>query len=221
MSDPAASSPPPAAPAERSAPPPAPPPPAPRERHVLRWVVVGAVVLVVAVVTFFIGAAFLPRWWAHRIGDQVGQSTASGIGIGLFYGSVFTFLPLLVLWLGFRKRRSLKVWFAWLVAAAIVAIPNLLTLGIVLGRGDAAHAGERTLDVEGPYFRASSLIGAIAAVVIFAIMWWVLRMRRHGKRTERRLRAELKAREEADLRARQAAEAEAAAAAKAEPPAGG
>ena len=39
-----------------------------------------------------------------------------------------------------------------------------MTLGIVLGISDAAHAGDRILDVEGPGFRLWSLIGAIVGV---------------------------------------------------------
>jgi len=163
----------------------------------MRRIMICAILLVVAVVLFFLGAGFLPRWWAHRIGDQVSQSTASGIGIGLFYGSVFTFLPLLVLWFGFRKRRSWKVWLAMLVGAAILAMPNLLTLGIVIGSGNAAHAGERTLDVEAPYFRASTLIGVSGAAVIFVVLVYILLMRRRGKRTEKHLRTELRARDAA------------------------
>jgi Kef-type K+ transport system membrane component KefB len=189
-------------------PPPTPEAPRPtptdhRDRHWIRRITIFAILLVAAVILFAVGAAFLPRWWAHRIGDQVGQSTASGIGIGLFYGSVFTFLPLLVLWFGFRKRRSWKAWLGILVGASVLAIPNLLTLGIVAGSGNAAHAGERTLDVEAPYFRASTLIGVIAAAVIFAVLLYILWMRRRGKRTERHLRDELRARDAAAAAAAQ------------------
>ncbi len=174
---------------------------APVERHWGRRLIVGGIVLIAAVVVFVIGAAFLPRWWAHRIGDQVDQSTAAGIGLGLFYGAVFTFVPLVVLWLGFRKRRPWKAWLGVVVAAAVLAIPNLLTLGIVAGSGDAAHAGERTLDVEAPYFRASTLIGAIGAAVILAVVIYMMWTRRRGKQTERQLREELRARDaEADRR---------------------
>ena len=167
------------------------------QRHWGRRIVIVGILLIAAVILFFVGAAFLPRWWAHRIGDQVSQSTASGIGIGLFYGSVFTFLPLVALWFGFRKRRSWKPWLGMVLGAAVLATPNLLTLGIVVGSGNAAHAGERTLDVEAPYFRASSLIGAIGAAVIFAALLYILWMRRRGKRTERHLRDELRARDAA------------------------
>jgi hypothetical protein len=166
-----------------------------REVNWGRRIVVGGILLLVAVVLFFIGSAFLPRWWSHRIGDQVGGSTASGIGLGLFYGFVFTFIPLLALWFAFRKRRPWKVWLLMLAGVIVLAAPNLLTLGIVIGTGDAAHAGERTLDVEGPYFRASSLIGAIGAAGVFAVLWYILYTRRRSKRTEARLRGELKTRD--------------------------
>lgn len=159
-----------------------------------RRIVVGGALLLGAVVLFFLGAAFLPRWWSHRIGDQVAESTASGIGLGLFYGAVFTLLPLLVLWFAFRKRRRWRVWIAMLAVAVLVALPNLLTLGIVLGTGNAAHAGERTLDVKAPYFRASSLIGAIIAGVVVAVLFYILTTRRRSKRAEARLRDQLETR---------------------------
>ena len=41
-----------------------------------------------------------------------------------------------------------------------------MTLGIVVGSGGGAHAGERILDVEGGGFRAGSLMGAMLAVVL-------------------------------------------------------
>lgn len=175
-------------------------PPAPSSRggRKVNWgrrIVIGGVLLLIAVVLFFVGAAFLPRWWSHRIGDQVGGSTASGIGLGLFYGSVFTFIALLALWFAFRKRRPWKVWLLMLLGVIVLASPNLLTLGIVVGTGDAAHAGERTLDVEGPYFRASSLIGAVGAALVFAVLLYILYTRGRGKRTEARLRDELKTRD--------------------------
>lgn len=175
--------------------PPASSPETGREVNWSRRIVIGGVLLLAAVLLFFIGAAFLPRWWSHRIGDQVDASTTAGIGLGLFYGSVFTFLALLLLWFTFRKRRPWKVRLLLVACAILLASPNLLTLGIVAGSGNAAHAGERTLDVEAPYFRASTLIGAIGAAVVFAVLLYILTMRRRGKRTEARLRDELKTRD--------------------------
>ena len=152
-------------------------------------------VIVFLIVAGLIGAAFLPRWWAHRIGAQVGGGIGLGIALGLFYGFVFTALPVAILRWAFRKRRPFKNWLIWLAVAIVVALPNLLTLGIVLGTGKASHAGERTLDVEAPDFRASSLAGAILAVAAIAL-WEYLRLsRRRARHQVDELRQELSARE--------------------------
>jgi SAM-dependent methyltransferase len=56
-------------------------------------------------------------------------------------------IPLLVLWAALKVFRSWKVRAVAAAVAAALAAPNLLTLGIVLGTGNAAHAGDRILDV--------------------------------------------------------------------------
>lgn len=153
--------------------------------------------LVGVVIAYLIAAAVLPRWWAHRIGDQVDESMAAGIGLGLFYGFVFTFIPVMILTFAIRRRRSWKA-RGWLAGAALVlALPNLFTLGIVLGNSGAAHAGERTLDVKAPDFRASSLIGAIAGVAAVIGVRYLLLSRRRAKGRETKLRDELRTRDEA------------------------
>lgn len=110
-----------------------------------------------------IASATVPRWWAQRVGDQVDGSITQGIFVGLFYGFLFTLLPIVVLALVLRWRRSWKSIGVAVVVALFLASPNLMTLGIVIGRGNAAHAGERTLDVDAPAFRGASLVGAILA----------------------------------------------------------
>jgi MFS family permease len=155
-------------------------------------------VIAALVVAGLVGAAFLPRWWAHRIAGQANGSFAGGILAGLFYGLLFTALPLATLGLAFHKRR--RAWKAWATifgVAVLLALPNLLTLGIVLGHGKAAHAGQRTLDVDAPGFRGASLGGAITAVVA-VLLWEYLRYSRERARGQvRHLRAELKARDKA------------------------
>jgi hypothetical protein len=151
------------------------------------------VVVALAVVALVAGSAFLPRWWSHRIADQARGSFTSGIGLGLFYGFAFTLLALVVLWFGVRRITSWKGRLILLAVALLVASPNLLTLGIVLGPGGAAHAGERTLDVEAPGFRASSLIGAIVAVLVVFAVGLLLRSRRRSKEDAALLRTELEA----------------------------
>ncbi len=163
---------------------------APRSRRawvVVAWVVGGILVLV-------LGSAFLPRWWSHRIADQVDGNMAQGIGVGLFYGFVFTLLPILLLWWGLRRASRWKTRLILFCIALLLALPNLLTLGIVLGRGDAAHAGERTFDVEAPGFRASVLIGALTAVAAVLALAALLRSRRRAQERADDLHAQLEAR---------------------------
>ncbi|MEO6470733.1 MAG: hypothetical protein ABIR57_02750 [Aeromicrobium sp.] len=129
-----------------------------------RWVRRGVMLLVAVAAAFIIykmAASFLPRWWAQRIRDQANGSMTKGTMWGLFYGFVFTFIPLLLL---FQARRKLFNWKAKVVVAIIaiaLAAPNWLTLSVVAGNSNAAHAGERIFDVDGPGFRWASLIGVV------------------------------------------------------------
>ena len=101
------------------------------------------------------------------MGSVVDGSLTVGALYGLFIGFVFTVAPLLLLLVVWKWRspdRTWLGWLGWLVLVVLLAAPNLMTLGIVLGISDAAHAGDRTLDVEGPGFRLWTLIGVIAGV---------------------------------------------------------
>jgi glucan phosphoethanolaminetransferase (alkaline phosphatase superfamily) len=146
-------------------------------RRLLTWLIG----IVAVVVLAFLAAAFVPRWWSHLVGRQIDGSMTVGVALGLFYGFLFTLVPLLVLFWGFHKRRPWKAWAAFAVAAIVLASPNLMTLGVVVGRGGAAHAAERTLDVEAPGFRNASLAGAIIAVLALAAAWYLLSSRRRAR----------------------------------------
>ncbi len=162
-----------------------------------RRVLIGAGVLVGIVLIYYIGGATIPRWWAQRIGDQVNGSITAGIALGLFYGIVFTFLPLFVLTFALRRRRSWRA-RAWLVGLAVLlALPNLFTLGIVIGNSSAAHAGERTLDVRAPDFRGATLAGAIIGAAAVVGLRYLLMSRRRAKEREAALRGELRSRDDA------------------------
>jgi hypothetical protein len=158
-----------------------------------RWVkriVLLIVLAAVAYIGFRISAAYFPRWWGHRIGDQVDGKLTRGTLLGLFYGFVFTLVPLLLL---FEIRRKFFSW-TWRGIIAIVALllaaPNWLTLAVVAGSSKAAHAGERTFDVEAPGFRAGSLAGVVAGAVL-ALLITGLTMRLKSRRHEvKRLRGE-------------------------------
>ena len=116
------------------------------------------------------------------MGDQVSGSIASGTSLGLFYGFVFTLLPLAALALGLWLIRSWKWRAAVLAVVVVLAAPNLMTLGIVLGTGSGAHAGDRILDVEAPGFRGATLAGALVAAGLVAVAWYLISSRRRALR---------------------------------------
>ena len=151
------------------------------ERNLRRRLILWAIGIGLAVIGWFIGAAVLPRWWAQRIGDAVDGRLTLGSFLGLAAGVLFTALALIVLWLGFRFRSTWRRAIITLVIAMVVASPNLLTLGIVIGVGSAAHAGERILDVDGPGFRGGTLVGAILGTLVVALFAMTARSRRRNK----------------------------------------
>jgi MFS family permease len=156
-------------------------------QHRVLVVVIG---LLSAVILWLLAAAFLPRWWSHRVGAIVGDSFGTGIVFGLFCGALFTLLPLLVLRLAIRRRRTARRRLLLFGLTILLAVPNLLTLWIVLGNSKAAHAGERTLDVKGTGFRGATGAGAIVGAVLFLALAWVMRSRRRLRATESHLREE-------------------------------
>ena len=175
------------------------------------WVnraVLALVLIALAYVAYALSAAFFPRWWAQRVGDQVGGQLSAGTLWGLFYGFAFTLIPLLLL-AQMRRRFFSWTWrFIILAVAVVLAIPNWLTLAVVLGTSNAAHAGERIFDVEAPGFRAATAIGAAAgAVVALALVGASMRLARR-RREVKELRGKLSEREQEE-RDRERAEREA------------
>jgi hypothetical protein len=157
-----------------------------------RRAILVVVVLAVVVVGVVVGASALPRWWSHRVGDQVDGDLTTGFFVGFVYGFFATVLPLLVLAVVvrfFRRRRL--AWGIGLALALLLASPNLLTLGIVVGSGNAAHAAERTLDVEAPWFRGGMLTGVLVGLASFGFFLYVVVSRRRARDHGRRMRDEL------------------------------
>ncbi|MEV4241288.1 MULTISPECIES: permease [unclassified Nocardia] len=148
--------------------------------------IIGAVaVIVVLIIAYFILAAFIPRWWAQRIAELVSGSFSKGIGWGLIYGLLGTAIPVFLLLFAaliWKRRAGKFIAGAAALLALIIAIPNLMTLSIVLGESSAAHAGQRILDVDAPAFRGASLVGAIVAVVVFLAVAGLLAWRRWQRR---------------------------------------
>lgn len=153
------------------------------------WVGAGLVLFVLAVL---VTSATVPRWWAHRVGDQVDGSITQGTTLGIVYGFVFTFLPIVAIVLILRWRRTWKTIGAALAIGIVVALPNLMTLSIVIGRGNAAHAGDRILDVEAPAFRGGTLAGAVVAGLIVFFIAYLLVSRDRAQTNATRARNELR-----------------------------
>ena len=158
-----------------------------------RKIILGLVVIILLVVGYFVGAAFLPRWWARRIGDLVHDSFTRGLLFGLAFGLAFTLIPLAVAATAFFRRLNNNARVAVVVLAVLLATPNLLTLGIATGSGGGAHAGSRILDDRAPFFQGASLIGAIVAAAIFALAIWQYRAGRRVRMAKRAAKARRKA----------------------------
>jgi hypothetical protein len=163
-----------------------------------RRVILTAVGIVLLVLGYFFAAAFLPRWWSHRVGAQSDGKFRGGVWWGLFYGVLFTVLPLLVARQALRKRFNWKWKVGIVVGALILAAPNLMTLGIVLGNGKGAHAGQRTLDDQAPGFRGASLIGVMIAAVLFGGLLYLITSRRNRGRALKTARERERSRDKVD-----------------------
>ena len=150
-----------------------------------RRVILIVIAVVVVVVGYFVGAAFLPRWWARQIGGWTQDSFTRGLLYGLGFGIVFTLVPLAIAATAFYRRLNQRVRAVIVLVAIVFAIPNLLTLGISLGSGGGAHAGNRILDDRAPFFQGATLIGAIIAVVVFGLALWQARAQRTLRREKK------------------------------------
>jgi hypothetical protein len=182
------------------------PPPAPptnwKRRIILVLVAVAALVLLV-----LFARAFLPRWWAQRVGRQVNGHFSGGVAWGLVYGFVFVFIPVIVIRQALRKRFNWPVRVIIIAVAVLLAVPNLLTLSVVVGNGSAAHAGQRIMDVDAPAFRGATLVGAIIGAAAAVFLLYALASRRKRGLELKELRARERERQAAE-QARQKAEDE-------------
>lgn len=148
---------------------------APKDRAALRnriilWVVLAIVLVGLAA----LAASAVPRWWAQQMGSLSDGGLARSAWWGLAFGFVFTLLPTVVIAKTVRRWKGWKAPVTWAVVAVVLAAPNLFTLWIVVGTSRAAHAAERTLDVDAPFFTAATAWGALLGLLlgIGAEMLW-------------------------------------------------
>ena len=105
--------------------------------------------------------------------------------------SIVTIIIAIVLIL--RWRRTWKTIIAALAIGILLALPNLMTLSIVVGSGSAAHAGDRVLDVEAPAFRGASLAGVLLAVALATFVTYLVVSRNRARAGARRAGRDLTA----------------------------
>lgn len=147
-----------------------------------RWVVIVLITSFLAWLVYLAAAAFLPRWWAQRMGERVDGSFATGVSWGLGQGFVFTALALVIL---IQVRRNFLAWWARLaliLLALLVMMPNFMTLAVTVGSSKSAHAGQRIFDVNAPGFQWAALIGSLVAVLTVLTVAAVLYRLRHRRR---------------------------------------
>lgn len=143
---------------------------------------------VLALLAWLLAVTIVPREWAQYLGNRIDGQMTKGTIYGLGFGFVCTLIPLIIARQALRGFKLGLRLFILLIAAAI-AVPNLLTLAIIYGSGNGAHAGERILDVDGPGFRAGSGSGAAVAALVFVMLtWWGL-LRWNDKRKIRKLKS--------------------------------
>ncbi|MGA7203207.1 MAG: hypothetical protein WBX27_01100 [Specibacter sp.] len=95
--------------------------------------ILGAVAAVVLVVAYLIASVTVPLTWANAIKNQVGPQLGNSIPLGMFYGFVFSFVPVLVAWQAHHKRLHNWARVSLVALALVLTLPNLLTLGVLYG----------------------------------------------------------------------------------------
>lgn len=136
---------------------------------------VGAAVLLVVI--YLIASVTVPLMWANTIRDQVAGQLGNSIPIGMFYGFVFTFVPILIGWQGHRRNLNKWVRISLLAIGILLMIPNLLTLGVIYGTtqtaADARTIWANTANWFGTWSQIFMVVGIVCAVagIILGRMW--------------------------------------------------
>lgn len=151
-------------------------------------VVLGSVVLVV--ILLLVAAATLPTWWATTVGAQVDGIASAGTLWGLFYGALFTLLPLALVLVAVRVRWSWKVRLGLGAVAVVLLVPNLLTLAVSIGATERTREARTLLAIQAPNFRISTLVAVVVVLVIGAGLSLLLYRMTASRRELRELRGQ-------------------------------
>lgn len=163
------------------------------KRSLQRRLLIGVISLAVVAALILLAGAIVPRWWATRIGNVVDKRLTIGSFVGIAVGAIFTTIPLLILWIGWRVRKTFRRWLIVVAIALVVAFPNLATLGIWTGTGSGADIARRDLGTEAPGFLGGTLFGVILGAALSLGIAYLSFSRRRNKQLARDLKAQLKA----------------------------
>lgn len=128
-------------------------------------VVLGASAVVALVVLYLVASVTVPLIWANAIRDQIGGQLGNSIPLGMFYGFVFSFVPLLIVWQARRNRLNKWVRISLVGLAVLLLIPNLLTLAVVYGTSGTAADARAIWSNSANWFGMWSQIFMVAGVV--------------------------------------------------------
>ena len=162
-----------------------------------RWglrIGLGAAGLALLAALFLVLRLFMPVWWATRIANQTQGSLSGGLLLGLTYGFLFTFIPLLIAWQARYKKVSWPWKWAIIGVAILAALPNLLTLGIYLNSSGAAQKARLMIDTSATWFPSWSIGGSVAGALLFAGIAAFWHLWRSQGRKLKSLRLEAKSR---------------------------
>lgn len=133
-----------------------------------------AVAVIVLVIGYFIASLTVPLAWANSIKDQVGNNMGNAIPLGMFYGSVFSFVPILVAWQAHHRKLHKVVRIALVVLGVLLTIPNLLTLGVLYGTTKTAHNALSIWNTGGAnwfgtWSQSFMIIGVLCAIAVIIL----------------------------------------------------
>ena len=151
----------------------------------LRRVTVAVGVLAVLVLLAVVGSIVLPGWWAGVVIGWVQGITSAGIIAGLLCGVVFTAIPAGIIAYTVGSTWPWRTRLIVAAVAAVLALPNVLTLVIDIGRTSSAIDARLNMVIGAPAFTGATFAGVIIALV--AVVGGML-----GWRWLRRSRAELR-----------------------------
>ncbi len=171
--------------------------------------IIGAAIAVVLVVVFLIASVTVPLTWANAIKSQVGPQLGNSIPLGMFYGFTFSFVPVLLAWQAHHKNLHKWLRITIVVVAALLTLPNLLTLSVLYGTSTSSRnalsiwntGGANWFGAWSQAFMVVGIVTAIAVIILSRI--WL----RRGKKIRQIKAAENLVRENEAATARVAQEA--------------